>query len=145
MLFGMAMKDRINEVADLLMIAAYADGQLLGEEKSAVAKLLRQVLGASTLPMDVNFRIEEFAPATFDLEKTAAVFASDPPATKRALLQLIAAVHAADAEHDFDEDAHLRQVATAIGLPPSAYADMVIDILEIADLPASLAKVRQGT
>ena len=137
------MKDRIAQVADLLMSAAHADGSLVGEEKMAVAGLLRRTLGVSSLPIDLNFRIEEFSPASFDLQKTAAVFAGDPPETKRALLQLVAAVHAADAVHDLDEDAHLRQVATAIGLPPSAYADMVLEF-ELSDLPATLARVRAG-
>jgi uncharacterized tellurite resistance protein B-like protein len=139
-----AMKDRIDQLADLLMSAAYADGHLEGEEKMAVGKLLRLTLGVGTLPMDLNFRIQEFSPATFDLEKTAAVFAGDSPEAKRSLLELIAAIHASDAEHDYDEDIHLRQVATAIGLPPSAYEDMVLDIVEETDLPASMARVRHG-
>ena len=137
------MKDRITQVADLLMSAAHADGRLAGEEKLAVASLLRRTLGATSLPIDLNFRIEEFSPAKFDLEKTAAVFTGDSVESKRALLQLVAAVHTADAELDLDEDAHLRQVATAIGLRPSDYADMVLEV-EVIDLPATLARVRQG-
>lgn len=139
-----AMKDRIDQVADLLMSAAHADGRLVGEEKLAVAQLLRKTLGVPALPIDLSFRIDEFSPAAFDLEKTAAAFAGDSPESKRALLQLCAAVHAADAELDLAEDEHLRRVATAIGLPPAAYADMVIEILEVTDLPASLARVRAG-
>ena len=138
------MKDRITEVADLLMSAAHADGHLVGEEKVAVSKLLRHILGATALPMDLNFRLEEFSPAAFDLKATAEVFAGDTPENKRSLLQLVAAVHAADAEHDFAEDEHLRAVAAAIGLPASAYADMVIDIIEEVDLAANLERVRGG-
>jgi uncharacterized tellurite resistance protein B-like protein len=136
------MKDRIDVIADLLMSAAYADGRLVGEEKLAIAKLLRDILGVAKLPMDLEFRLQEFSNETFDIDKAAAEFIVEPPATKRALLQLVAAVHASDAEHDFDEDAHLRRLAAAIGLPEKDYADMVIDILEESDLAEDLAMVR---
>jgi uncharacterized tellurite resistance protein B-like protein len=138
------MKDRIDLIADILMSAAYADGRLVGEEKLAIAKLLREILGVAKLPMDLEFRIQEFSDGAFDMEKAAAEFVAEPPGTKRALLQLVAAVHGSDAEHDFDEDAHLRRLAKAIGLPEKDYADMVIDILEEADLADDLATVRGG-
>jgi uncharacterized tellurite resistance protein B-like protein len=125
------MKDRLPLVADLLMDAAYADNHLAGEEKTAVRKLLRDLLGGQdALPMDVDFRINEFSPAGFDLAGTGRAFAGDPPAQKRRLLELCAAVHAADGEIDMAEDAHLRRVAGAIGLPEDQYQDMVVDILE---------------
>ena len=139
------MKDRIEVIADILMSAAYADGRLVGDEKLAIAKLLRDILGVAKLPMDLEFRIQEFSNDTFDFEKAAAEFVGEPPGTKRALLQLVAAVHGSDAEHDFDEDAHLRRLAAAIGLPEKDYADMVIDILEEADLAEDLAAARGAT
>src|SRR5450432_2336662 len=117
------MKDRLPLVADILMDAAHADNTLEGEEKAAVKRLLREVLEAPTLPMDLDFRIEEFSPEKFDLEKTAAAFADEPPAIKRRLLELCAVVHAADGEIDFTEDEQLRRVAAALGLPAESYDD----------------------
>ena len=70
--------------------------------------------------MDLDFRIEEFAPERFDLAATAAAFASEPPAIKRRLLELCAVVHAADGEIDFTEDEQLRRVATALACLPRA-------------------------
>jgi uncharacterized tellurite resistance protein B-like protein len=128
------MKDRLPLVADLLMDAAYADHHLAGDEKIAVRKLLREILGTDGLPMDVDFRITEFSPESFDLAAAAVAFADDPPVQKRRLLELVAAVHAADGELDLAEDEHLRRVATAIRLPEDQYADLVVTILE--DLPA---------
>jgi len=123
-------RDRLPLIADLLMDAAYADRQLAGDEKIAVRRLLREVMGADALPMDLDFRIDEFAPARFDLVQTGMAFAHDSLPQKRRLIELCAAVHAADGELDMAEDEHLRRVAAAIGLPTAQFQDLVIDILE---------------
>lgn len=138
------MKDRLPLVADILMDAAHADDTLAGEEKAAVKRLLREVLEEPTLPMDLDFHIEEFTPARFDLKATAAAFAGDTPAIKRRLLELCAAVHAADGEIDFSEDEQLRRVGDALGLAPETYDDMVVTVLEEIDLGEDLERLRYG-
>jgi uncharacterized tellurite resistance protein B-like protein len=138
------MKDRLPLVADLLMDAAHADDRLEGEEKVAVKRLLRDVLEAPTLPMDLDFRIEEFVPERFDLATTAAAFVNEPPALKRRLLELCAAVHASDGEIEFSEDAQLRRVAQALGLPPESYDDMLVTVIEEIDLGEDLERLRYG-
>jgi uncharacterized tellurite resistance protein B-like protein len=130
----MTMKDRLPLVADLLMEAAHADDRLHGDEKDAVRRLLRDILEAPTLPMDVDFHIDEFDAKGFDRAAAVAAFAADPPAVKRRLLELIAAVHAADGEIDFAEDAHLRAVGSALGLPPESFKELVVDIVEEIDV-----------
>jgi uncharacterized tellurite resistance protein B-like protein len=122
--------DRLPLIADLLMDAAYADRQLDGAEKIAVRRLLKEVMGADSLPMDLDFRIDEFSPATFDLARAGAAFAGDSIAQKRRLVELCAAVHASDGELDLAEDEHLRRVAAAIGLAADQFQDLVVDILE---------------
>ena len=138
------MKDRLPLVADLLMDAAHADQRLHGEEKPVIRRLLREVLDAPALPMDLDFRIDEFSPERFDLAATAAAFAADPPAVKRRLLELVAAVHAADGEIDFQEDAQLRRVAAALSLPEESYSDLVVTIIEEIDLGEDLDRIRYG-
>ena len=138
------MKDRLPLVADLLMDAAHADSALAGEEKVAVKRLLREVLEAPALPMDLDFRIEEFSPERFDLAATASAFATEPPAIKRRLLELCAVVHAADGEIDFPEDEQLRRVAAALNMPPDSYNDMVLTVLEEIDLGEDLDRLRYG-
>ena len=138
------MKDRLPLVADLLMDAAHADSALEGTEKAAVKRLLRELLESPTLPMDLDFRIEEFAPEKFDLGATAAAFVNEPPAIKRRLLELCAAVHAADGEIEFSEDEQLRRVAQALGLPPESYDDMVLTVLEEIELGEDLDRLRYG-
>jgi uncharacterized tellurite resistance protein B-like protein len=140
----MTMKDRLPLVADLLMEAAYADDKLEGEEKDAVKRLLREILDVPTLPMDLGFRIDEFDAKGFDRGAAVAAFAGDPPALKRRLLELIAAVHVADGEIDFAEDAHLRAVGEALGLPPEAFKELVVDVVEEIDLGEDLEHLRYG-
>jgi hypothetical protein len=140
----MTMKDRLPLVADLLMEAAYADDKLEGEEKDAVKRLLREILDVQTLPMDLAFRIDEFDGKGFDRGAAVAAFAGDPPALKRRLLELIAAVHVADGEIDFAEDAHLRAVGEALGLPPEAFKELVVDVVEEIDLGEDLEHLRYG-
>jgi uncharacterized tellurite resistance protein B-like protein len=139
------MKDRLPLVADLLMDAAHADKHLAGEEKPAVRKILRELLGKVTaLPMDLDFRVDEFNPETFELGAAAAAFKDDPPELKRRLLELVAAVHAADGELDLAEDEQLRRVATAIGFPENEYRDLVVTVVEEIDLEALRFGARGG-
>jgi uncharacterized tellurite resistance protein B-like protein len=138
------MKDRLPLVADLLMDAAHADDTLEGEEKAAVKRLLREVLEEPVLPMDLDFHIEEFSPARFDLAATAAAFAHEPPALKRRLLELCAAVHAADGEIELSEDEQLRRVAAALGMAPGSYDDMLVTVIEEIELGEDLERLRYG-
>jgi uncharacterized tellurite resistance protein B-like protein len=138
------MKDRITTVADLLMAGAHADAQLSGEEKAVVRHLLREILAVQALPPDLDRRIEEFDPAKFDLGQASAAFATDTPETKRRLLELLGAVHAADNEYDLAEDAFLRQVGAAIGLDEKSYQDLTTTVIEEIDLAADLDQVRRG-
>jgi uncharacterized tellurite resistance protein B-like protein len=138
----MTMKDRLPLVADLLMDAAYADQRLEGEEKPMVKRLLREILDVQALPMDL--RVDEFDPHKFDRAATVGAFAADPDELKHRLLELVAAVHAADGEIDFAEDEHLRAVGAALGLPPEAFQELVVDIIEEIDLGEDLDRLRYG-
>jgi uncharacterized tellurite resistance protein B-like protein len=128
------MKDRIPLVADILMGAAHADSHFHGEEKNAVRRLLRQVLGGEALPMDLEFRIDEFDAAGFDLGETAAAFTSEPLENKRRLLELVSAVHAADQEYDLSEDEFVHRLAAALGMAEDTYRDLAVTVLEEIDL-----------
>jgi uncharacterized tellurite resistance protein B-like protein len=128
------MKDRIPLVADILMAAAHADAHLHGDEKSAVRRLLRQVLGGEALPMDLEFRIDEFDAAAFDLGEAAEPFAAEPLETRRRLLELVSAVHAADQEYDLSEDEFVHRLAAALGMAEDSYRDLAVTVVEEIDL-----------
>jgi uncharacterized tellurite resistance protein B-like protein len=128
------MKDRIPLVADILMAAAHADSHLHGDEKSAVRRLLRQVLGGEALPMDLEFRIDEFDAAAFDLGEASEPFAAEPIETRRRLLELVSAVHAADQEYDLSEDEFVHRLAAALGMTEDSYRDLAVTVVEEIDL-----------
>ena len=141
---GAVVKDRIFILADLMMGAAHADAQLDGAEKLRVRKLLREVLGTASLPLDLDFRIDEFDPATFDLGEAGAAFAEDPPQLKRKLLDLLSAVHAADEVFDLSEDAYLRRVGLAIGLPEERFRDLVATVIDERNLSQEMEQLRRS-
>jgi uncharacterized tellurite resistance protein B-like protein len=124
------MKDRIEIVADLLMGAAHADGRLEGMETATVKRLLREILAVPTLPMDLEFRLDEFNPKTFDLGEAGAAFVNESDVEKRHLLELLSTVSGTDGEFDLAEDAYVRRVGLAIGLPESHYRDLAAAVLE---------------
>lgn len=124
------------------MGAAYADQHLEGEERNVVRQLLRNLLGRESLPMDLDFRIDEFTPSRFDLAAAATLFRDDPEATKRHLLDLVAAVHGADQEFDLAEDEFVHDLGEALGLPHSAYKDMIVSVVDEVHLVEGLQAVR---
>ena len=140
----MTMKDRLPLVADLLMEAAHADNRLHGDEKDTVRRLLCEILDVPSLPMDLDFRVDEFEPQRFDRAQALAAFAGDSKDLKQRLLELVAAVHAADGEIDFAEDAQLRAVGAGLGLAPEDFADLVVDVVEEIDLGHTLDRLRYG-
>jgi len=139
----MSTDSRFLVLTDLLLGAVYADARLAGEEKTAVRRLLAEVLGSQRFPLDVALRIQNFDPSAFDLEASAGSFLADPAVQKRHLLELVAAVFDADREVDFAEDAFMRALAEAIGMEPSEYADLTLeyeleDAREVAELIVSI-------
>ena len=139
---NVAMKDRIELVADILMGAAYTDNHLHGDEKTVIKGLLESLISEESLPPKLVARIEAFSPKSFDLESAAEAFADDSNEQKRALLQLVVAVNDADQEYDLDEDQYLRKVAFAIGLDREHFQDLVLDIQEESDLESDLEEIR---
>lgn len=124
------------------MGAACADQNLAGDERNAVRQLLKSLLETDALPMDLDFHIDEFSAKSFDLKQAAAVFAQDTAETKRRLLELVAAVHGADHEFDLAEDEYLHRLGEALGLPHSAYKDMIVSVVDEVHLADDLSQVR---
>lgn len=136
--------DRTLALCDLLMGAAYSDGQLADEEKAAIRAQLAWLAGG-TLPPGVDARISAFHPWRFDVTATAAAFRGDPEEDRRKILILAAAIIDADEEVNFFEDSYLRALATALALPDSALAGLTVEVeAEPEDLQRTFAAVRNG-
>lgn len=134
------MQDRIDTICELLLGAAYADDFFHESEKKTINELLGKLLDGD-LPAELKERIEIFDPAAFDLESQASQFAEDSEDDKYKLLELIAAVHAADDEFDFAEDEYVRKVASALGLAQEGLTRFTLDF-EIEELKTELGKLR---
>lgn len=132
------MQDRIEDITDLLLGAAYADDEMADSEKRLITQLLEKLLGG-TLPDGLAARIAVFDPADFDAPACARGFAEVAEEAKHKLLGLIAAVHEADDEFDFAEDDYLRAVAAELKL---ADPDISKYVIEFEALDSDLAEVR---
>ncbi len=133
----MKVRDRIHVITDLLIAAIYCDGTMMGEEDEAARQLLADLLLTTPdeLPTEVKDRIRDFRLVDFELEAAAADFMADPPMKKRRLLELVGKMVDADGEHDLREDQFMRDLAGALGMDESEYADLVLQF-EVEDLPA---------
>jgi uncharacterized tellurite resistance protein B-like protein len=125
-------------IVDLLMGAAHADQQADGNEIEAVKRLVCQLSGAPKLSPRLEKRVAEFDPAKFDVAVTVSKLRLRTDVEKRKLIELVAAVEQADDILDLAEDAYLRKVAGALGMPASAYADLTLDVIDIDDIRSSL-------
>jgi len=135
------MEDRIEAVCDLLMGAAYADKELHEKEKQVVSDFLATLLPDGELTADLKKRIDEFSPDDFKLSSVLSNFSDDSLDDRKKLLEIIAAVHAADEEHDFDEDDFLNEVASGLSLSDDDKKAHSLDY-EVESLKDNLASLR---
>lgn len=136
--------DRTLSLCDLLMGAAYSDGQLADEERASIRAQLTRLAGG-TLPPGVDAQIAAFHPWRFDVQATAALFRADPEADRRKILVLAAAIIDADEEVNFFEDSYLRALAAALALPDSALAGLTVEVeAEPEELQRAFDAVRKG-
>lgn len=131
----------VENLADLLMGAAYADNKLDGREEETVRAKLADLLDVEEVPADLNDRIKGFNPGTFSLEVSAALLASEEAPLAREILELVAAVNDADEELDLDEDKYLRDLAKALGVQESDYSDLKLEIVSVEDLREDLRRL----
>lgn len=122
----MPFSDRIFQVCELLLGAAYADHELHKLEKVEVRALLVELVGE--LRVEVEACIASFEPERFDLAATAALFRDDPEADRRRLLLMVSTVIEADDEIDLAENDYLCALAGALALPDDALAGLTVDI-----------------
>jgi uncharacterized tellurite resistance protein B-like protein len=134
--------DRTLAICDLLLGAAHADANFRDEERDAVRDLLDELSGGEALAPEVDARIAGFAPAGFDLTAAAAPFLKDTDEEKRRLLHLVSAIHEADEELDLDEDAFLRGLGTALGLPDDEVKELSLEF-EVEELQESFTFLRR--
>ncbi len=105
-------------LGELMMGAAYADGEKAGIEVVAICEQLKEFVEADLLPDEVKRRIDRFDPADFDVEAACARLTFSDQDDRLALLQLVATVVGADSVMHADEVGYLNRIAKAVGLDP---------------------------
>jgi uncharacterized membrane protein YebE (DUF533 family) len=137
----MSMSDRIFPLCELLLGAAYADGELHPKEKTEIRALLVELAGE--LRVEVEACIASFEPDKFDPSSIIGVFRDDSEQERQKLLLLVSMVIEADDEIDLAENDYLRRLATDLALPPSALTGLAVDV-EIEEIKDTFNTVRRG-
>jgi uncharacterized membrane protein YebE (DUF533 family) len=137
----METTDRVFPLCELLLGAAYADGELQEEEKTEVRALMVEMAGE--MRVEVEACIASFDPAKFDLKTTASAFKGDSEIDRRKLLLLAGTVSEADDTMHFAEDDYLRELAAALELPASALEGLVVDV-DIEEIQEAFEVVSKG-
>jgi uncharacterized tellurite resistance protein B-like protein len=120
------MNDRIFPLCELLLGAAYADGELHPSEKTEIRALLVELAGEQRV--EVEACIASFEPTKFELSSIIGIFRDDSEAERSKLLRLASTVVDADEVTDFAENEYLRTLAELLALPASALDGLAVDI-----------------
>lgn len=107
-------------LGQLMLGAAWADGDKHAVEIVAIAEQLKHFVDAPELPIYAAQRMEAFDPARFDVEAACAELRFDGDDDRLEVLRLVARVTGADQRMHPREVAYLERVAAAIGLDPKA-------------------------
>jgi uncharacterized tellurite resistance protein B-like protein len=137
----MSNADRIFPMCELLLGAAYADGEFHKQENVEIRALLIELAGE--MRVEVEACIASFEPNTFDMSSVIGVFRDDPEEERRKLLVLVSTVIEADDEIDLAENEYLRKLASALVLPQSALEGLIVDV-EIEEVKETFHAVRKG-
>ena len=139
----MTTPDRIFPLCELLLGAAYADGQLQPQEATEIRALLIELAGESRV--EVEACIASFEPAKFDMGSLIGYFRNDTEEQREKLLLLVSKVVDADDEVDFAENEYLHALATALALPASALTGLTVDVdVEVEEIQETFDEVRKG-
>ncbi len=124
--------DELTRIAGVLMGAAYADGELDGNESSTVYTIMGQLLGERAIPDNILQYLESFNPELFDLKSVCSGLNLVTTEDRQALLALVGEIVEADDLHSHEEDDYIVRVAEAIGAPKEEYAELTMNMVEIA-------------
>ena len=133
--------DRIFPLCELLLGAAYADGELHPKETTEIRALLVELAGEARV--EVETCIASFEPAKFDMSNLVGYFAGDSEADRKKLLLLVSTVIEADEVTDLAENDYLRALADALKLPASALEGLTVDV-EIEEVRETFKAVRKA-
>ena len=124
--------ESLMSLGELLLGAAYADGECDGSEMDAIRAILARHNGGD-LPEAVIAVLVGFDIDRFDLKRAASRLDTSTSEARRRVLVLVAEVIDADDQLTSDEDGYLRQVAQAIGAEQADTQGLIVDFDDLFD------------
>jgi exopolysaccharide biosynthesis polyprenyl glycosylphosphotransferase len=119
-------RELLAALADTLLAAAYADGQICHREQRAIRRILLRLLGDSELPPWLETHIDHFEAKAFDLGRTIEVLRGLPSEQRRHIAELVREVCDANNAFDIAEERYLVSLALALSLCSEDIADLVV-------------------
>jgi putative colanic acid biosynthesis UDP-glucose lipid carrier transferase len=120
-------------LADLLLAAAAADGEICHREQRTMRRIFTRLMGTKVLPEWLEQHLERFDPASFDLQATAAALREIPPAQRRHIVELVREVCDANNAYDLEEEQYLVGLVLALSLSKEEVSDLVVHSAEGLD------------
>ena len=108
----------VSSLGELMLGAAYADGDKGAVEIVTIAEQLKDFIDIDHVPHLLARRMEHFDPETFSVEDACAQLNLSTHEDRMAVLQLVASVVGADHVLHPGEVMYLRRVAVAVGIDP---------------------------
>jgi lipopolysaccharide/colanic/teichoic acid biosynthesis glycosyltransferase len=129
----------LRTIADVLLAAAHADGELCAREHRAIARILAQLSDDELVPSWLDSHVASFSPSGFDFDAAAERLRRLPPAQRRHVAELVRAVCDANHAFDLEEERFLVGLLLALALAPEDMADLVVRSATGIDGPAKRA------
>jgi len=117
---------QLQNLAHLLLGAAWADQHMHGLEKAAIDRILKNLVEGGQLPAIVTDYMDTFDPMNVSVDEAVNGLGIDDPEDRQAVLALVAAVIDADFTYDFQEGDYLKEVAAALGAPEDEYRSHIV-------------------
>jgi len=112
-------------VADLLLAAASADGQVCSLERRSLRKIQARLSGGN-VPSWLERHIASFDPQTFDFEHATRRLRQLPLDQRRHVAELVREVCDANNVFDIEEERFLMSVILALALEPGEHDDLTV-------------------
>jgi putative colanic acid biosynthesis UDP-glucose lipid carrier transferase len=126
----------LRAIADVLLAAAHADGEMDARERRMVHRLLSDLAGSAAMPQWLEEHVRAFAADRFDLVAATERLRDLPLVERRHVAELVRAVCDANNAFDLEEERFLLQLAVALALAQEDCADLVVHAAAGIDGPA---------
>jgi putative colanic acid biosynthesis UDP-glucose lipid carrier transferase len=120
-------------VADALLAAAQADGEICPRELRALRRVLCRLSNSERLPDWLEAHIAAFNPQEFDLTKATALLRELPLEQRRHVVELVREICDVNNAFDLEEERYLLGLVLAISLGREDVADLVVHASEGID------------